>query len=83
MFFIILNYSFNSFLPLYSSTKYNGLFLVSLNILPKYSPIIPNSIICIPEKNSINNYYKSLRKSGKKRAIQRFLGKLLVKGNIL
>lgn len=32
---------------------------------------------------SINDYYKSLRKNGKKRAIQRFFGKILVKGNIL
>ena len=29
--------------------------MVSLNILPKYSPTIPNNNICIPEKNNINN----------------------------
>ena len=32
-------YIFSSLSPLYSSTKYNGLFFVSLNILPKYSPL--------------------------------------------
>ena len=26
-----------------------------MNILPKYSPIIPINIICTPAKNSINN----------------------------
>lgn len=29
--------------------------MVSLNILPKYSPTIPNNKICIPEKNNISN----------------------------
>ena len=48
------SFSLFSFSPLYSLTKYNGLFFVSLNILPKYSPTIPNNIICIPEKNKIN-----------------------------
>ena len=47
-------YSFISFSPLYSFTRYNGLFFVSLKILPKYSPTIPNNKICTPEKNNIS-----------------------------
>ena len=46
--------SYSSYLlSLYSSTKYKGLFLTSINILPKYSPIIPNDINWIPPNNNI------------------------------
>ena len=37
--------SFSSLIPLYSLTKYKGLCLDSLNILPRYSPTIPNNKI--------------------------------------
>ena len=47
--------------PSISRTKYAGRFFVSLNILPKYSPTIPNSNICTPEKNSISKIFFNLR----------------------